>query len=194
MASNLKLKSEWIDKETIRVSWVDVKIRERSFGSQTLLVFVALGGFFLSLSMLMSSGSLIGLPIWIGSILALIVFYSTKVKEPNSITIGKTETRHKRQIFPTNQITRFEMGSEIALLGAVATKPAIEGSVNQTIIRMWIDDSSAYDLSKNNWQQQVNHEIRDALAKALDAVRNIDKQESHEAEFGKTGDFGMPEY
>lgn len=62
------------------------------------------------------------------------------------------------------------------------------------LIRMWINDSSAIQISLNNWQTQVNHEIRDALDGALKAVRDAGKQEEHEAEFGKQGDFGMPDY
>ena len=51
-----------------------------------------------------------------------------------------------------------------------------------------------HNLSKNNWQQQVNHEIRDALAKGLEAVRDLDKQQEHEEKFGVVGDNGMPDY
>ena len=64
-----------------------------------------------------------------------------------------------------------------------------------SLIRMWVKDSYAEDISQNDWQNQVNHKIRDALAKALETVRNMDKQQEHEEKFGKVSDdTGMPDY
>jgi len=196
---DLNLKSEWIDPETVRVTWVDVKIRERDLSSGLLIVGVGLGGFFFAAFLAISSGNFIGLLLWLGALITMVVVGSKNYEQPNSITIGKNIIRHQENEFSTDQITRFEMGTEMALLGGVKTKPFVgeqgkDHEANQFLIRMWVDDAHAYDLSKNNWQQQVNHEIRDALSKALEAVRDIDQKQEHEEKFGIVDDSGMPDY
>lgn len=147
MAKTSHLNSEWIDPETVKISWHDVKVREDGAGNQMMIALIGIGGFAFTAYQAFGQGNLIFLPIWLCALVGLIMFNSTKVTEPNSITIGKLETRHNGRVFQTNEITRFEMGKETALLGGVATKPAVAGGrVDQTIIRLWIDDASAYDL------------------------------------------------
>ena len=88
----------------------------------------------------------------------------------------------------------------MALEGGVSTKPFVgqagqDHDANQTIIRLWVDDAHAHNVTKNNWQSQVNHKIHDALTKALEAVRDVDKQEEHAEKFGVVdSDTGMPDY
>lgn len=195
MASDLKLQSQWINDRTIRVSWMDVKIRERNAGNQMAMVVVTLGGFFLALGMGLSSGNLWGLLLWLGAVFGWVWWASTKEEVPNSIDIGSDATTHNGRSFNTQDITRFEMGTEVALLGASSTKPIIGENINQTIIRMWLNDTSAYDLAKHNWQQQVSHEINSALTNALKEIRDLDKQQEHAEKFGVVdGDTGMPDY
>jgi len=125
MASDLKLQSQWINDRTIRVSWMDVKIRERNAGNQMAMVVVTLGGFFLALGMGLSSGNLWGLLLWLGAVFGWVWWASTKEEVPNSIDIGSDATTHNGRSFNTQDITRFEMGTEVALLGASSTKPII---------------------------------------------------------------------
>lgn len=200
MATDLKLKSEWIDPETVKVSWVDVKRRERTAGNQLGFIVLILGGAFVGLLIsIPASNPLPFLVILFGSIAGLFM-YGRSYDEPNSLTIGKTETRHRDNAFPTAKITRFEMGTEMALEGGVSTKPFVgqagqDQDANQTIIRFWVDDARAHNITKNNWQSQINHEIHDALTTALEAVRDVDKKEEHAEKFGVVdGETGMPDY
>lgn len=195
---DLKLQSEWTSPETVKVSWVDVRRRERTAGNQLGFVILILGGGFIGLLIsIPESNPLPFLIILFGSIAGLFM-YGKSYTEPNSIIIGKTETRHRGNAFPTAKVTRFEMGTEMALEGGVSTKPFVGQAgqdANQTIIRFWVDDARAHTVTKNNWQSQVNHEIHDALTKALEAVRDAGKQEEHEKNFGKvSNDTGMPDY
>lgn len=202
MKADLKLKSEWVDDYTIAVSWVDVIIKERkgNFIKDTIFVIASLGFFLFALFAIISEVNFLPLIVWLLFFVAYVFLGARRSTVSNIVEIGKTETRHDGHIFPTARITRFEIGSESALLGEVTTKPLIgergkNQEAEQTLIRMWVDDVTAYDLSKNSWQTPVNHRVRDALAKALEAVRDLDKQQEHEAEFGKVADdTGMPDY
>jgi len=202
MAPRLNLKSKWVDDDTIAVSWVDVKIKERkpNFFKDALIVIVAVGVFIFTLFIALTELNFLLIILYILGLFGYIIVSAMPQTVPNLVTFGKDETTHNGRKFPTANITRFEMGSELALLGSVTTKPLIgekgkDHEANQTLVRMWVDDVTAYDLSKNSWQQPENHQIRDALAKALDAVRNRNKQEEHEEKFGKvSNDTGMPEY
>lgn len=197
---SLQLESEWIDPETVKVSWVDVKMRERTFSNDWGTVLAIICGFIVIIFLAFALESPL-IP-FIGVGLGIFAFnqYGKNVTEPNSITIGKTDTRHRDKVFPTAKITRFEMGTELALEGGVSTQAFMgraghEQDANQTIIRLWVDDARAYNITKNNWQTQVNHEIRDALAKALSAVRDLDTQQESAEQFGVVdGETGMPDY
>ena len=59
---------------------------------------------------------------------------------------------------------------------------------------MWIDDAQAVEVSVNNWQTQVNHQIRDALDRALTTVRAEQVQAAQAATYGQQDDKGMPDY
>ena len=199
MTTDSKLKSDWVSEKELRVSWIDVKRRERTFANQVALVIGILGSFILGSVILFNTGNIvIFLVLVIGSIVGF-ALYGRSYEEPNSVTFGEKETTHRGSRFPTDKITRFEMGSEMALEGGVSTKPFIGGQgkdheANQTIIRLWVEDMSAHNITRNNWQSQVNHEIHGALTKALEAVRNLKKQQEHAKEFGTVGDDGMPDY
>lgn len=62
------------------------------------------------------------------------------------------------------------------------------------LIRMWLNDSSPVELSQNNWQTQVNHEIRSALDRALTAVRQEQVKAEQVGTYGQQDDKGMPDY
>jgi hypothetical protein len=197
MAKDLNLDATWVDSENLRVSWTDVQANDNNKAMSIILpivifVFVLIGIFngisgggfgMMGFALLFAFGSVF----W---------FRSGSTSKPNQITFNAKTISHQGLEFPTAQVTRFEYGSKSQLTG---WKPMKDGKGNPmsdpTLIRMWVNDSSAHTISENNWQTQVNHKIRDTLDKALIAVRDVQKKEAHEAEFGDTsGDFGMPDY
>lgn len=198
MTDNLDLKMERIDQDTIRVSWNDTNPNP-----WVMFVFIAVLIFMLIVFVAIGAPTESGLLGFVGlTVIMTILWFIIKRKpqlrrifalshtKPNVVEFGRTTTIHGSSSIPTDEITRFEYGLKSQLIGV---RP-VESENDPMVIRMWLNDSKAYDFSENNWQTQLNHEIRDTLALALKAVRNIEKQEFHEAEFGKTGDFGMPEY
>jgi hypothetical protein len=194
MATNLDLKTEPMGKDRIRVSWTDVKIKEQNAGTILTLVILAFGGFALAMFFTFN-GAPIMLLVWIGAIIAFLWAGGQRRTEPNSIEFGRDVTTHQGRQFPTDEITRIEYGSEAQMTGGVKRKLANGADApDQTMIRMWLNDSAAHPISVNNWQTQVNHEIRDALARALDEVRKSKAKEERTQKFGDQGDLGMPDY
>lgn len=113
----------------------------------------------------------------------------------NQVRIAKDRFTHRKFSVPTSSITRFEYGTKEQLTGAKEVGLDSKTLHNPTIIRLWVGDATAYEISRNNWQTQVNHEIQTALTKALETVRDFDKQQKHAQEFGTVStDTGMPDY
>lgn len=191
MARNLNLKPTPTGNGGIKVSWTDVAKRP----NPSIVVMLVYSIFAVVGILLPLTTGFVGFVIWFGVTLGFPILMKMKVEESNSITFERDVTTHKGQTFPTSDISRIEYGSEKELTGAI-TKTAfqMENEEPQTLIRFWVDDNYSHNISLNTWQNQVNHEIRDTLAKALDAVRKVEKEKEHEAEHGKKGDFGVPEY
>lgn len=197
MAKNLNLDANWLDDETLRVSWLDVKANDNNI---LLTVFVPLIGvcmFFYGMFVVITGG---GFGLFIFGILFTIgaIFWSRigSTSVENHVDFTAQTVRHGGRTYPTNDITRFEYGVRSALTGQAPMRDGQGDPMSDpSLIRMWVKDSYAEDISQNAWQNQVNHKIRDALAKALETVRNMDKQQEHEEKFGKVSDdTGMPEY
>jgi len=194
VAKDLNLRVEQVGPDGIKVSWTDLKFKEdwgavgnTAFGVGVIITFLGM----IPIAM---SGGWIVMPVWIGGLVATFVYMRRPEEVPNSVTFGKTTTKHKDNTFTTSEITRIEYGPETQLTGAqTRTAFANENEQPQTLIRLWINDNYAYNISLNTWQTQVNHQIRDTLAKALDQVRAGQAQQNHEATHGKQSDFGMPD-
>jgi len=192
MAMDLNLKAHWLEGESvIQVSWNDHVLK--SFNSSGGIFAVIAGVGCLFFAGLTISTQNVG---WLlGMVLAIaipVMMYNRPFLVPKVVEIGRLETMANGQIFPTAEITRFDYGSRSSLSGV---HPPQGSSADPIIIRMWLNDSRAITIAEHNWQNQISHEIRDTLARALEDVRNLDKQDAHEAEFGKSsGDFGVPDY
>lgn len=197
MAKGLKLENDWIDDKTLRVSWMDVKSNDNNLFLTMVLPLIATAITFYGFYLGMTTGSF-GL-ILLGFVLILgTVGWSRMgaLSVKNQVEFSPEYITHNGRKFRTNDVTRFEIGSKTTLTGE---NRMVDGQNNPMsdpmLIRMWINDTSPHVMSSNNWQIQVNHEIRDTLAKALEAVRNIDKQQDHEEKFGVVdSDTGMPDY
>lgn len=180
--ARLKLKAERLNEGAIRVSWTDVYYLPQHV--QILFGLVAFVGFILGLVRSITTEAM--LPFGLALLIALFTVFLTlrRYSKINMVTFSAdtTKTLHNG-IFPTAEITRFDM-----------TTKQDEATGNPTIIRLWIDDSASYTIAENKWDQGVNHQIRDTLDKSLRSVRDAEKTEQMEEEFGETGDFGMPDY
>lgn len=191
---DLNLKSEPVGQHKIRVSWVDAKIQEKTPQTTAVVYGVGLGGFVLS-AVITMSGAPIVILVWLVTVGVLMFSYSRRVPLSNMVEFGCEITTHGGHRFNTNEITRIEYGSEGQMTGGTKRKLANGADApDQTMIRLWLNDSAPHVVSVNNWDNGVNHEIRDTLAKALDTVRKDQAKQNHEATHGKTSDFGMPDF
>lgn len=201
---SLDLETQRFDDQTLIVSWNDTEQNAlQTFFSIGLMGFVSL--VWIVVGYRMDN-------LWIGTFAAVVVVVlmiqshrfwpplfnflrdglDTRCMIKNAVKFSRdTVVLQDGASVETSRISRFEYGSEAQLLGG---QPNPQGG-SKNVIRMWIDDSSAVSISTNRWQNQINHEIHTALTKALEAVRDIDKQQEHEQEFGKVSDdTGMPDY
>ena len=194
MTTDLKLRREDFEDGSFLISWVDTVSPKFTGG----------GGQFIPIAVLALAGGLIIAvvmetlaPLIIGLLIAggLLVLSRRNQEVPNAVGFSRDVITHKLQEFPTADITRFEYGLRSAMTGQEPNKHEPSGkSTDPMVIRMWINDAHAHQISINNWQNQVNHQIRDTLAKALDRVRK-DSAKTHNIEkYGEKGEFGVPDY
>ncbi|MCX7568317.1 hypothetical protein OS189_18420 [Sulfitobacter sp. F26169L] len=190
MATELKLNTEWIDDTTIRVSWVDT-VRS-DFHSSNGVIYGSVGLSLFIAGMIIFFNTSNPSWLWLGVIGAIFALFMWKhvEKVPNNVVLGKETTIHAGKTYQTVEITRFEYGLRSTLTG----NRYDNGTADPTILRMWLNDSTAVKISENGWQFQVNHEIRAALDQALTAVRKDSKPVVQEQNHGKSGDFGVPDY
>lgn len=115
--------------------------------------------------------------------------------ERREVVIGKEETRFKGRIYPTAQISRFEYAPRSQWTG---NPPKVNkngvAAPDPTEIRMWLNDDVNVVVGVNNWQPQVNVQIRNALDNALRQIRKVARDAEREEKLGKEGDFGVPDY
>ena len=197
MAKSLNLSSDWLDSGTLRVSWTDTKANDNNLLLTMVIPLICACIFFFGIFLFITGGT--GWFIVIGFILIFVsIFWSRggSISYPNHVDFSPTAIKHGGRTFSTHEVTRFEYGLRTSLTGAGPMRDGQGQPMSDpTIIRMWIGDSDSYDISQNNWQVQVNHKIRDALSRALETVRDLDKKKEHEAQFGKVADdTGMPDY
>jgi len=191
MARSLNLKVEHV-ADGIKVSWTDIAAKPHQ-GVAVYVIFglCILGGFIASFA--------VGFGLLAIVVLAAIgipMLWMLPEERSNSVTFGRDETKlHDDKTFPTSRISRIEYGDELSLTGAIQqTAMNSEHATPQNLIRLWIDDSAAYPISLNRWQTQVNHEIRDALDRALQEVRQGQAEAAHVAKYGQQDEKGMPDY
>jgi hypothetical protein len=192
---NLNLKVTRPDDNTIRVSWDDLFLRvfsKKESGIWGFSVGVPPFFFLLVMSTLVSPYFMLISIIWA---LAGIYLFNRPRMEPRSITFTPETVHHEGRSYPTERITRFEYGSRQALTG-VSPRKDLQGQPAEDpyLIRMWIDDAKAVELSVNNWQTQVNHQIRDALDRALTTVRQEQAKAEQAETYGQQDDKGLPDY
>lgn len=195
MARALNLQTTRTDDGAIKVSWDDTVKGDFTTSGANMYGLAAVGGFLLFTVLGFAAGVgwfFLSIPWMLGCISMM---RQTKMK-PNAVIFDKDRIRHGDDVFATPTVTRFEYGLRSQLTGQQPYRNPKTGDFasDPAMIRMWINDASAHIISESNWQNQVVHEIRDALDKALLAVRKEAVREEREATHGKTGDFGMPDY
>lgn len=196
MAKSLNLKANWINDETVRISWTDVKANDNNKMAAVVIPLLIFVFFILSAITVLNGGGfgLMGLTI-IGSIVGAIWFRSGSTTASNHMDFSAKSITYRGRKYPTSEVSRFEYGMKSQLTGATPMKDGNGNSMSDPmLIRMWLNDAAAVEVSENNWQTQVNHEIRDALSKALSEVQRRQNSAVKAAEFGKSGEFGVPDY
>jgi hypothetical protein len=195
MSKNLNLKVARPDDETIHVTWDDPVLAEFSSGEANLWGLLAGGGFIAALVIGIASMDLTIAFIGLAWLIGCLVMFKQPRMVSRSIIFTHDEVIHEGRSYPTELVTRFEYGSRHALTGQA---PYSDGKgithADPTLIRMWIEDASAVELSMNSWQSQVNHKIRDALDRALTTVRQEQVEAERVATYGQQDDKGMPDY
>jgi hypothetical protein len=202
MALSLNMDVDRRDDGSLHISWNDAV--RGVFPKREVTIFVSFLGTFILASIFAREVSdglrtmgrdapeiIFGLFIIGGTIISglwmLSAMFGSRPR-PNSVTISDHTFLHNGITYPTANITRIEYGKKAALTGSQSDNE------HGSLIRIWIDDNSAHIISDNNWQDQINHQIRDTLARALDSVRK-DKAKANKAEkYGDQGDLGMPDY
>ena len=192
MAFDLNLRTEWIDSETVQVSWNEPHMLDHK--GETVkgpVGYVAgvciLAGLFLPF--------LTG--IWIllvllplGLILTLIGMRAQPLEK--SVVFGRDETILKDRKISTNRISRIAMDD--TLQWTTLTDEEKKKTSLKTQILIWVDEEIPFEVSINNIDKATNLKIRNALAEALVAHRKKTVQVAHEQVHGKVGRFGMPDY
>ena len=189
MANDLNLNLEWVKRGVVRVSWTDTYLVEFQRGMHSLYVAAAStwGIVFILMALSIGLGSILIGFAGLGAILFALKLTRTR---PNAVTISATTFKARMWSVPTNRITRIEYGKRSQWTGY--NPPNL---IDPTEIRVWIDDDTSHVVSTNNWQPQVNHRIRNALEKALLAVRaEKNKTAQVRQSHGRTNEYGMPNY
>lgn len=196
MAKKLDLKGDWINDTTLRIAWNDVKANDQNKAVPWIIGLGWFPLFLFSMYNAISGGGFALMGILLVALVVIIFWYrggSTTV--PNHMDFSAQKVTVNGRDYQTPTITRFDYGVKSQLTGITPQKDGNGNSLSDpTLIRMWVNDSAPVTISENNWAFDVCHEIRDALDQALQKVRADEKETAKEAEFGKTGDFGVPDY
>lgn len=206
MAKSLKLNVKKNPDGILVVSWRDVWYPEFSSRYEKKKRFWITLWFVFSLWLLLQStssdyyqlhGGSLGLAVllwgagFIAGMFVLAFFFGRRRMVKNEVKFSHSYVEHENQLFPLEEVTRFEMGTKREL---TRNTPPSGRTMDPYIIRMWLNDNQAHDVSINAWQTQVCHQIRDTLANSLEAVRGKKAEQQNDAKFGVVGDNGMPDY
>ena len=193
--AELNLRSTEDKDGNIRVSWNDLKFSKSAQGGLTVSNIIFAGGAIISMI-----GAFIGglnsnfdeaTSFFIATVIFTFLYIGNvlwKRSEPNSVTFNAAEVTWGHTRIPINEVTRFEYGHREQLTGAMR-----EGQ-NPMLIRLWVNDKKPISISGNNWQNQVNHEIRDALDSALQKVRKGNHESIRDERYGRIEEDGLPNY
>lgn len=196
MAKELGLEPTWINDDTLRISWNDVKANDQNKSIQWIIGLVWFPLFLFSGYIGISGGgfALMGI-LFVALIVMAVWFRSGSTTVPNHVDFSAEKITFKGRDFATSRVTRFDYGPKSQLTGITPQKDGHGNSMSDpTLIRMWVDDSAPVTVSENNWTYDVCHQIRDVLDQALQKVRADEKEAAKEAKFGKQGNFGVPDY
>lgn len=199
MAGDLSLKISGSSADEIKISWRDALKTDKSYNNTrgwaigVIFVLCVIGMITLEPS---QPGAALGIPlITIFIVLPatlLVIDVSAKVDKfrysANEVSITKTVFKHTGRSYDVRAISRVDYGSRGEWdMSDISTK-------NRTQIRVWFEDNNFIVISENDWVASVNHQIRNAIDKALLEVRKTASKDKHVEEHGKKGDFGIPEY
>lgn len=195
MAKQLNLNATWHD-DTLRIAWNDVKANDQNKSIQWIIGLVWFPLFLVSMFTAVSGGGFAFMGILMVVLIVMVVWFrSGSTTVPNHVDFSTQTITFKGRNYATTDITRFDYGVKSQLTGITPQKDGNGNLMSDpTLIRMWVNDSAPVTISENNWSFDVCHEIRDALDQALQKVRADEKEAAKEDKFGKTGDFGVPDY
>lgn len=190
MARDLKLKTEWLDDKTARVSWVDNVPNYMQKGRMLANLIGGVIAVLIGLGSLLFGQFILAIFLIIAGFVAISrVFASHTV--PNVVRISPDGISHGGQPIVGGKVSRVEYGKQSHWTGATLQ----QGTPDPMEIRLWFDnDRDFHVLSVNTWQPRVNHQIKAEIEDAIAAVKKVSQVQKHEAEHGKQGDFGMPDY
>lgn len=194
MAKELNLEFTRLPDGGVKVTWQDPVLAEFSNANSNIAALLIGGGGIVWLIVTLATFNLIWLLVMFAwAIGGLIIFKTTRMVQ-RVVTFTPSKVIHEGRSYPTEQVTRFDYGLRYALTGVAPARNEHTTAVDPMLIRMWLNDASPIELSQNNWQTQVNHEIRDALDRALTAVRQEQVEAERVATYGQQDDKGMPDY
>lgn len=188
--AELNLQTDWMADDVVKVSWNDTMKRTGTSGGQAAGAFGVLGFFIVGVIAAFSMGLGVFFLCIVGAFGFAIWMLTSSRVVPNSIAVDPDGLHQDGRVFRLGDISRIEYASKSKWTG----NPPKEGQGDPTQIRLWLNDSANHVLSENNWEIQINHRIRDEIDAAILAIRKMEAEERHEAEHGKQGEFGMPEY
>lgn len=195
MAKQLNLNAKWTG-DTLRISWNDVKANDQNKAAAIIMPIAIFVLFIWSGGVALTDGGFgfMGL-VLVGSLVAVIWYRSGSTTVPNHVDFTAKSITFRGRKYQTTSITRFDYGVKSQLTGITPQKDGNGNAMSDpTLVRMWVNDSAPVTISENNWSFDVCHEIRDALDQALTKVRTDQKEAVKEALFGKSGEFGVPDY
>lgn len=192
MGFELNLKTEWIDKETIRVSWQEPhSIYHEGTQLKGAIGYIALGLLFTSFVLPIMTGQwwfLILFPICIAVCIIGVKFQPIE----RSVTFGRNQSKLAETIMPTEDITRIEIDQSLQWTNL--TEEEKKKAKLRVQILIWINDETPVEVSRNNIVNTTNLKIRNALDNALQTVRKSTVETEREETQGKTGEYGLPDY
>lgn len=194
MAKELNLEFTQLPDGGIRVTWQDPVLAEFSNAKSNMGALVVGGGALVWFIVTLATFNLIWVLVAIVWTFGGMFLFGRERMVQRSVTFTPSNVIHEGRSYPTEEITRFEYGLRYALTGVAPARNEHTTAVDPMLIRMWLNDAKPIELSQNNWQTQVNHEIRDALDRALTAVRQEQVEAERVATYGQQDDKGMPEY
>ena len=192
MFLKLNLQTEWLDSETVRVSWNEPHMTGHKGETVKGPIGYAAGGCIIAgvlLPFLTGAWILLALLPLGYLIIAFGMFVQPLHK---SVEFGREQTRFKDSAIKTADITRIAVDSTFQWSDLSDEERKKSGFKTQ--ILLWVNEEIPFELSVNKIPKETSLLIRNTLDKALSELRKTTEQQAHEEKHGKSGEFGMPEY